>query len=178
MSCVVGWFDDLLESLSARRRAHSLEVGRKAAAVVVLVPAWLRSDLVAAAILHDIGYAHRVTGFHALDGARFLAEQGFSSAVCALVAFHSASPVEAEVRGIDAAVFEDFAVDVDLSAGHSVLAWADMTTGPTGATVTVEDRLAEILGRYGSDDPVTTFITKARPLLLAAGQSPMGSIQD
>ena len=133
--------------------------------------------LLTAATLHDIGYAHRVTGFHALDGARYLAREGFSRSVCALVALHSASPLEADVRGLPLSIFDEFATDTDLSAGHSVLAWADMTTGPAGATVTVEDRLSEIVARYDEGDPVRAFIDRARPVLLAAGQSPMGSIQ-
>lgn len=145
---VAGLFDDLLCELRDRRRAHSEEVGRKAAGAAHLVPAWLRSDLIAAATLHDIGYAHRVTGFHALDGARFLAAKEFSSVVCSLVVHHSASTIEAEVRGLNLAVFEPFAVDQDLSAAHQVIAWADMTTGPAGQTVTVEERLDEICSRY------------------------------
>lgn len=172
------WLDDLLEPLSAHRRTHSLEVARKAQSVLALVPVWLRSDLVTAAALHDIGYAHRVTGLHALDGARFLAHQGLQAPICALVAFHSASPLEAEVRGIDPSCFDEFAVNVDLAMGHSVLAWADMTTGPTGSTVTVESRLEEILDRYGADDPIAVFITRAKPVLLRAGQSPMGMMKD
>lgn len=153
------------------------EVGRKAEEVAHLVAPWLRGDLVIAATLHDIGYAHRDTGFHALDGARFLASQSFSTVVCNLVAHHSASEIEAEVRGIGIAVFDEFAIKADLSAGHSVLAWADMTTSPTGDTVTVEERLDEIQSRYGPESLVTTFIDRARSQLLAAGQSPMGSMR-
>lgn len=142
-----------------------------------MVAPWLRGDLVIAATLHDIGYAHRSTGFHALDGARFLAAQSFSTIVCDLVARHSASEIEAEVRRIDIAVFDEFANDADLSAAHSVIAWADMTTSPTGETVTVEERLNEIQSRYGPEALVTTFIDRARPRLLAAGQSPTGSMR-
>jgi hypothetical protein len=43
-------------------------------------------------------------------------------------------------------------------------------------TVTVEERLAEIESRYGAGDPVTEFIGRARAVLLAAGQSPSGSM--
>ena len=48
------------------------------------------------------------------------------------------------------------------------LAYADMTTGPTGLGVSVEDRLAEILGRYGPDDPVHRAINRARVDLVTA----------
>ena len=170
-------YGDLLSALSARRQAHSREVGRKAEFVAQVVAPWLRGDLVAAAMLHDIGYAHRHTGFHALDGARFLATQGFSTIVCNLVARHSASELEADVRGIDLGVFHEFAVDAELAAAHSVIAWADMTTSPTGGTVTVEERLDEIQSRYGPESLVTTFIDRARSRLMAAGQSPTGSMR-
>lgn len=170
-------YGDLLSALPARRRAHTCEVGRKAESVAQLVAPWLRGELVVAATLHDIGYAHRDSGFHALDGARFLASRGFSTIVCDLVARHSASEIEAEVRGIDLGVFDEFAVDADLAAAHSVIAWADMTTSPTGGTVTVEDRLDEIQSRYGPESLVTVFIQRARLRLLAAGQSPTGSMR-
>jgi hypothetical protein len=49
------------------------------------------SDVVVAATLHDLGYAHPWLDFHPLDGVRFLAEQGFSKTICHLVAHHSAS---------------------------------------------------------------------------------------
>lgn len=170
--------DDLLDALTPARRAHSLAVGRKVAAVASRVPAALRSDLVAAAVLHDVGYAHPDTGFHPLDGARFLQAEGFSRRVCHLVVHHSASTWEAEERGLSLDVYADFAVEeVDLGPAHAVLWWADMTTGPRGADVTVEDRLAEIQTRYGPDHLVTRFVRRARPVLLAAGQSPVGSIR-
>jgi hypothetical protein len=170
-------FDDLLEALEPDRRAHSVEVGRKASSQVHLVAPCLRADLVTAATLHDIGYGHRVTGFHPLDGAAFLRGLGFSPVVCHLVAHHSASTLEAEVRDIAQSAYEPFAVDhdPDLAAASTVLWWADMTTGPTGKTVAVEERLSEIESRYGADDPVTEFIRRAREVLLAAGQSPSGS---
>lgn len=169
-------FSDLLEVLTPDRRAHCLAVGRKVAVVAQLAPAAVRADLIAAATLHDIGYGHPTTGFHPLDGARFLAGLGFGATVCHLVAHHTASVVEADERGIDHAVFDEFQVDVDLRLAHSLLWWADLTTGPTGQTVTVEERLNEIRSRYGPHDVVSRFIDRARPVLLAAGQSPTGAV--
>jgi hypothetical protein len=164
-------------TLSPDRRAHSVAVGTKVASECGRVAPALRADLVAAATLHDIGYGHPETGFHPLDGARYLSKLGFSHVVCHLVAHHSASTLEAELRGIDLAAYADFAVDQDLGPAHQLLWWADMTTGPQGQDLTVEDRLDEIIARYGPDDVVTRFIDRARPALLAAGQSPVGSIQ-
>ena len=156
-------YGDLLAALKDdRRAAHPLTVGRKAEAAAAGIAPALRADLTAAAVLHDVGYGHVETGFHPLDGARFLARAGFSAVVCNLVVHHSASTYE---------------VDQDLSAAHAVLWWADLTTGPHGQGVTVEDRLDEICARYGPDDVVTRFVSRARAVLLAAGQSPVGSIR-
>lgn len=170
-------YEDLLAVLGRDRQRHSVAVGRKVESQVGRVAPALRADLVAGGVLHDVGYGHGVTGFHPLDGARFLRGRGFSPAVCNLVLHHSASTVEAEERGLDLSVYTDFAVDQDLGAAHGVLWWADMTTGPQGEDVTVEDRLEEICARYGPDDVVTRFVERALPVLLAAGQSPAGSIQ-
>ncbi len=107
-------YGDLLAVLEEDRRAHSVAVGRKAEAAAAGIAPALRADLTVAAVLHDIGYGHVETGFHPLDGARFLAGEGFSPVVCNLVAHHSASTFEAEERGIDLAVYAEFAVDQDL----------------------------------------------------------------
>jgi HD domain len=169
-------FADVLAVLTDERRAHCLEVGRKVESVAELVPAPFRSDLVTAATLHDVGYGHPVMRFHSLDGAAFLADEGFSPLICHLVAFHSMSPLEAEVRGLHPSAFDSYKVDVDrdiLRKLEAVLCWADMTTAPGGGTVSVEHRLDEIVSRYGADDVVARFIERARPALIAAGQSPL-----
>lgn len=170
-------YTDLLAPLKKDRIAHSLAVGRKVESEAYRIRPSMRAELVAAAVLHDIGYAHPDTGLHALDGARFLAAQGFSPVVCNLVVHHTASTYEAEERGVDLAAYQAFRVAQDLSEAHALLWWADMTTGPQGQDVTVEDRLAEISSRYGPGDAVTRFIERARSILLSAGQSPAGSIQ-
>jgi len=70
-------FADLLASLHPDRMQHSITVGRKVASVAHLVPAPLRSDLIVAGTLHDIGYGHPISGFHPIDGARYLAKLAF-----------------------------------------------------------------------------------------------------
>lgn len=176
-------FDDLLLNLTDQRQVHSRAVGRKAASLAMLVRAHLRADLVIAATLHDIGYGHPTSGFHPIDGARFLADNGFSKVVCHLVAHHSASSLEAEERGLDGDLFREFGISRDTanSAGieraHAVLWYADLTTSPDGEDVDVKDRLNEICARYGPNDPVTRFVERSREILIDAGQLPIGSIQ-
>src|SRR5260221_1150239 len=59
-----------------------------------------RSYLIAAAYVHDIGYAPSLmkTGFHPLDGARYIRSLGYERLAC-LVAYHSEARLEAQLRG-------------------------------------------------------------------------------
>ncbi|MGH3623091.1 MAG: HD domain-containing protein [Sciscionella sp.] len=67
--------------------------------------------LVAAAILHDLGYAPALahSGFHPLDGAHYLTSVDASDRVANLVTHHSCAYREAELRGLanELAVFTD-----------------------------------------------------------------------
>lgn len=122
--------------------------------------------LVAAAWLHDIGYAPsaRRTGFHPLDGAEFVRSAGFGELVASLVAFHSGAHVEASERGLPGlSEFSDPPSDV-----LDALTFCDLTTGPDGSPVSADDRLSEVLARYGSEDPVHRAVDAGREELLAA----------
>lgn len=122
----------------------------------------------AAAMLHDVGYAPELamTGFHALDGARYLRAYGFPARLVNLVAHHSCSILEAELRSLTAELAEFD--DEGPTPVRDALWWADMTTSPEGAATTVVDRVAEIQNRYGPDDLVSCFIRWAWPELEAA----------
>jgi hypothetical protein len=121
--------------------------------------------LVAAAWLHDIGYAPslRVTGFHPVDGAIFARREGFDELAVSLVAFHSGAPAEAQERGISALSAFSEPPQQMLDA----LTFCDLTTGPDGSEVAPHDRLEEVLQRYDPDDPVHRAIHSARDELLA-----------
>ena len=123
--------------------------------------------VVAAAWLHDVGYgpAQVRTGFHPLDGARFLEEEGVCDAVVSLVAHHSAARFEALERGLTAEL-DRFSVqdEGDLDA----LTLIDMTTGPDGERVAVDVRIAEILERYQPEDAVHRAVSAARQELMAS----------
>ncbi|WP_082404827.1 HD domain-containing protein [Saccharothrix sp. NRRL B-16348] len=158
--------DRLADSLP-RRWVHVQGVATRAGVARRLFVGQDHELLTAAAVLHDVGYAPdlALTGFHPLDGARYLEQQGFPERLCALVAHHSCACREAELRGLSAelASWED-----EQSAVRDALWWADMTTSPDGETMTVGDRLGEIHKRYGPKDVVTVFIKQAEPELRAA----------
>jgi HD domain len=122
--------------------------------------------LVAAAWLHDIGYAPslRVTGFHPVDGAAFARREGFDELVVSLVAFHSGAPAEAWERGINGLSAFSAPPQQVLDA----LTFCDLTTGLDGSEVSPCDRLHEVLQRYGPDDPVHRAVDSAHGELLAA----------
>jgi predicted hydrolase (HD superfamily) len=166
------WAEELarkhLEAPLPRRWAHVQGVAVRAR---VLAPI-LGDDadlLEAAAWLHDIGYSSGVveTGFHPLDGARYLRDAHFAEPVlCSLVAHHSCAVIEAEERGLAGELCREFpAASVVL---NDALAFCDMTTDPSGNMISVHDRLAEIRERYGPDSVVTRFTHSAGPCLIAS----------
>ncbi|MGW4330802.1 HD domain-containing protein [Nocardia sp. NPDC004573] len=169
---------DLLSPLTESRRAHSIAVGRRMESVAGLLPTELRADAIMAAYLHDVGYGYPDLGFHPIDGARLLRSLGYSLVVCHLVAFHTAAEVEADVRGLDVGLFEEFRLVgiTGLDAADDFMWWADLSTGPNGEDFTVDERLAEILRRYEPGSVVHTAITRAEPRLRMAAQRASGSM--
>jgi hypothetical protein len=158
----------LLEEPLPRRWAHVQGVAGTAR---TLTPVLGRNAdlLVAAAILHDIGYAPSLaaTGFHPLDGARYLRDAEHADAMlCRLVAHHSCAIIEAEERGLASELARQFKpAPSDLA---DALIYCDMTTGPDGQRMPIDQRLAEIRARYGPADLVTRALARSAPLLEAA----------
>ena len=117
--------------------------------------------LLAAAWTHDVGYSPLVveTGFHPLDGARFLTRVGHPAQIVELVAYHSCASYEAEERGLTKEL-QHFREPV--GRVFDTLVWADMTTGPSGEIMNLDERIAEILSRYAETDPVHRAMVRAR----------------
>jgi len=155
-----GLAGELLASLGDRW-LHTQGVASRAEEYAASVPTDDRELLVVAAWWHDLGYAPKLahTGFHPLDGARYLAAEGYPERLCALVAHHSAATFEAEERGL---LYELSAWPREESAVVDALWAADMTTGPTGEPVAYPERLAEILYRYDEKSPVARAMSRAR----------------
>lgn len=150
-----------------KRFLHVAGVATAAAKAAGSVPASDSALLVAAGWLHDIGYANDIvdTGFHPLDGARYLRRIGAPDRLCRLVAQHTASQIEAEERGLLSVLMQEFPPEE--SATADALTFADMTTGPAGRPVSAAERLGEILVRYPPDHVVHESITRATPALMA-----------
>ncbi len=143
------------------RLAHVAGVARTVAMQLSVAE---MDELIAAAWLHDIGYASSIafTGFHPLDGARFLQAVGYPDLVVSLVAFHSEARVEAEERGLLSELLEFALPPVDLL---DVLTFADMTTARDGSVTSIDDRLGEVFERYTPSDAVFRAVTRSEPSL-------------
>lgn len=158
--------EDLLSDLP-RRLSHVRGVASRAEELRAPLSDADAVAVVSAAWAHDIGYSARLvkTGFHPVDGARFLRAEGLPEAVVSLVAHHSGAAVEADERGLSDDLAEFVRPPEHLL---DFVTCADMQTGPTGLRVEVRDRLDEILQRYQPEDPVHRAITRSGPSLIAA----------
>jgi hypothetical protein len=158
--------ETLLRGLLPQRWRHTQGVAERAAELAVTVPAADRPLLIAAAWLHDIGYAPTIgeTGFPPLDGALYLSDRGWDERLVALVAHHCGArfvPVEREV----ASLMAEF--DVEDSVVSDALTYADQTIDPDGRRVTVRHRIAEAIPWHGSSPPHAQARVDRVPYLLA-----------
>ena len=147
------------------RWSHARGVAARAEEIAGAVDPHDRAVLVAAAYLHDVGYAAElvVHGFHPLDGALWLRAQG-QVRLAGLVAHHTGAMFEANAHGLAEALgaFHD-----ERSPVSDALAYSDLTTGPNGEPMSVSERLGEIERRYGSGSLVVRALENASTALEA-----------
>jgi HD superfamily phosphodiesterase len=167
---------ELLEEPLPRRWAHTQGVAAQARSLAGILGE--HADLIAAAAwLHDIGYAPAVavTGFHPLDGARYLRDVCHADPrLCRLVAHHTCAVIEAEERGLADVLLAEFEPERPELA--DALTYCDMTTGPDGRHLTVEERLAEIRTRYGRGHLVDRSIERATPRIKRSARAVRGRL--
>jgi hypothetical protein len=151
---------ELLSELPGRW-LHTEGVVRRARRVGEAMSSGEADVLIAAAYLHDIGYAATLarTRFHPLDGALHLRDLG-EERLAGLVAYHSGAEAEARLRGLGDPLGR---FDRERSDVADALTYCDMTTAPDGSVVGVDDRLADVENRYSADDPVVVALRVARP---------------
>lgn len=160
------------------RWQHVRQVARQARAIGKAVPPADRDVLVAAAFLHDIGYAPSLaqTGFHPLDGARWIRDYGPCERLACLVAHHSCAIYEARVRGLDDVLLAEFVPEE--SATYDALVFCDLTTSPTGEAVTFKERVDEIFERYGPDHQVSHALRLSHSCLAAYVNRTLSRIEE
>jgi hypothetical protein len=165
------WAEEHATSLLAgneRRMAHTQAVAACASSlgVTLVFDPTDSATLVAAAWLHDVGYAPELakTGAHHLDGARHLAGLGEERLAC-LVAHHGSGEAETALRGF-AAEFAEFPREPSLVA--DILTYCDLSSGPDGSRLDLAERLSEVRTRYGDDHVVVRGLEASSELIEGA----------
>ncbi|KIF69285.1 phosphohydrolase [Streptomyces sp. AcH 505] len=169
---LAAWAYPVAESLLAeplpRRWAHCQGVAERARSLAPILGA--DADLMeAAAVVHDVGYSPDLvkTGFHPLDGARYLRDVADADdRLVRLVAHHSCAWMEAEARGMREELEDEFPREPAHLA--DALCYCDMNTTPDGTPTNPVDRVNEIAGRYGPESLIGKFIRRAEPEILAS----------
>lgn len=169
------------------RLAHVRTAGEVAARLAVLFDPEEAALLVAAATLHDIGYSARIShsGFHPLDGARFLHAQGYADRLAGLVGHHSLAWMTAPP---DLLVELEAQFPREDSLLADALSYADMHSAPDGRLISAQARLADIAARRPNQVEaeraallraaiarVGTGLLTAQARVLPAPRSPQGT---
>ena len=159
----------LLRSRTPERWRHTRGVAKRATELAVTVRPKDGPILIAAAWLHDIGYANALhnTGFHPLDGALYLRDRNWPPQICSLVAHHSGARFIPGRRGLTSLMAE---FDFETDPLSDALTYADQTVGPGGRRVTITYRIAEAITRHGPDSPNAQARIDRVPYLLAVAE--------
>lgn len=164
VTAAIAAVQDVLVGDARLRRGHCRGA---AAGAVRIAPQGADLDLLAAAgWVHDIGYgaAAQETGFHPIDGARWLAAHDWPPLICSLVAWHTCCHHEADLRGL---ADELNAWPRPPQPLLDALTWADLHSSPDGSYCTLTERLASIKARYQPDHVVPRAIAAAEDELHA-----------
>ena len=155
----------LLADDMPQRWNHVQGVAKRAELFVDLVPNW--DALAAAANLHDIGYASELvdTGFHQIDGARYLRREGWDESVVNLVAHHSDAQIRADLNVLGDIYAAEFPRNETLP--HRQLHFCDMTVALDGTPTTVEERLADMRHRHRNNPPMLDYLDRREDALIA-----------
>ncbi|MGB3684781.1 MAG: HD domain-containing protein [Ornithinimicrobium sp.] len=157
-----------LQELGDRWR-HVQTVGTLAESLVDAC--FLPEDVWCAAWLHDIGYSFtaHVTGLHSLDGAHYLSDLGAPCEVVALVGWHTGAAFEAEERGLRGVLAQLPEPDPTKLDALTLL---DLVSAPDGTVTTPQERIDEILERYGPGEAVHKAVSRSgRALLTSADRA-------
>jgi len=152
----------LLECLGDRW-LHTQHVIKLAMQIACILPDDDSDLLVAAAYLHDIGYAPSLsqTGFHPIDGAYYIEGLG-EYRLASIVAYHSGSRFTATMLHMSQEL-SHFPYE------HSLLIrclnFCDMHSGPSGQPFTLTQRRDDILARYGRKHVVSYSFLASLPSL-------------
>ena len=147
-------------SADRNRLAHSAAAARVAAQAAGALARQEAEIIVAAAWLHDIGYAPtlRKTGYHPVDGALALMREAWPDRVVRLVAHHGLAALEAPFYSV---AHHLGVIDPVPGLAAELLIYADMTSGTRGEPVSPLER-AEHMRRNDRKGPVPEEVRESR----------------
>ncbi|MDR3423664.1 MAG: HD domain-containing protein [Alphaproteobacteria bacterium] len=107
--------------------------------------------LIRAAIYHDIGYAepYRVTNFHSVDGALAARKHGIGEDIAEAVLYHTGSWIDMRLLRLDLKDYYDAECRMMKTPLNRAVSFCDLHTGPLGQRFSLDERLADIVNRYG-----------------------------
>ncbi|RAL26726.1 HD domain-containing protein [Thermoflavimicrobium daqui] len=124
--------------------------------------------LLQACYLHDIGYSPNFIkyDFHPLDGAIFASKKGFLKPVVASILFHSCAFEMVKKTRND--LIELYEINYTLLDQLDLLfidlvTFCDLHTSSTGQPITFQDRVQDVLDRYGPHHEVSKLMLANRP---------------
>lgn len=152
----------LLKPLGNRWK-HTQGVVKQAQKIEKLLKQEERDLLLAAAYVHDIGYAPslRKTGYHSIDGAYYLRDHR-QERLASLVAHHFEAYTVVQQLDLIADL-ENFPREYSIIA--DALDYCDLTSDSAGNIVTFQERLDDILRRHPDAHPITYATYEAIPAL-------------
>lgn len=148
------------------RWRHTVTAARNAERLAAALPTSDRPLLIAAAWLHDIGYAPALaaTGLHHLDAALTL-DLLVPPRLVGLIAHHTAADAEAELRHMSIALG---CFPRERSPLSDALTYCDLGSGPGGRPMEPAERIDEAIARHGPGHVVARALHASRSDLLAA----------
>ena len=160
------WSKKLSTSLLSglgNRWLHILCVVKLAEQIACILPPIEQDLLVSAAYLHDIGYAPSLkkTGFHPIDGARFIEGLG-EYRLATIIAHHSGARFTAAMLHMTQEL-SHFPYKQSLLT--RCLNFCDLHSGPSGQPFTLAQRRDDILARYGRNHIVSYSFLASLPSL-------------
>lgn len=124
--------------------------------------------LIQTAYLHDVGYCEQLNqyNFHPLDGAIFTQEMGFPKPVVSAVLFHSDAYTSVKHTRPD--LLETYSFNQSLldETDHlfiELITYCDIQTSPMGEKITLEERVQDVIRRYGEDHEVSHMMLSSQP---------------
>ena len=152
------------------RLAHCLEVAELAKEIGAALLGFADAEqLKIAGLWHDAAYSAklRITGFHPLDAAIYLAHAGADVRVVDAVLQHGAASVFAsETPGLRV-LYEELSKVTAAREFIEVLNVCDMRVGPAGERMTIRERTADVQRRYGTENVIHKFWRQQEPFVLA-----------